>query len=152
MSTDTKLNTEQRGILEHTKRNGRYCGRSKDMTALVEMGLMRLLGKVAWWSGRAIQANSWNAGATKLTAAKTNWGRQKIASGFAASRIQVLLTQWPSNGARGFNNSKGQWHEQSTATQAANEHRGFCKAGGGVLVRTGRLCDKARKAPNNGLQ
>ena len=31
-----QLNKEQKAILEHTKKNGRYCGGSKDMIMLCE--------------------------------------------------------------------------------------------------------------------
>ena len=65
---------EQLEILKHTNRNGRFCGDSRDMQALVAKGLMRSLGKAAWCpdeyfqitgAGReAIKASSPNQKAT----------------------------------------------------------------------------------------
>lgn len=45
------LTHEQTEILKHTLRRaaaGRYCGDSKDMQGLVQLGLMRSLGKAGW--------------------------------------------------------------------------------------------------------
>ena len=39
---------EQLEILKHTHRNGRFCGDSPDMQALVAKGLMVCLGQPAW--------------------------------------------------------------------------------------------------------
>lgn len=39
------LNDEQKAILEHTMKVGQFCGDSKDMHILCNMGLMRCLGK-----------------------------------------------------------------------------------------------------------
>lgn len=41
-----KLNKEQKSILEHANKNGRYCGESKDMTILCENGLMEYIGRL----------------------------------------------------------------------------------------------------------
>ncbi len=41
-----KLNREQKSILEHTNKNSRYCGGSKDMTILCENGLMEYIGRL----------------------------------------------------------------------------------------------------------
>jgi len=46
-----KLTPDQLNILDHTAHRGaggRYCGNSKAMQELVEMGLMQSLGRVAW--------------------------------------------------------------------------------------------------------
>lgn len=40
-----KLNKEQKQILEHTEKNGIYCGDSNDMTILCDMGLMGFSGR-----------------------------------------------------------------------------------------------------------
>lgn len=45
MQQDTKLNNEQIAILEHTLKNGRYCGNSKDMEELCKKGLMQYVGR-----------------------------------------------------------------------------------------------------------
>jgi hypothetical protein len=45
------LTQEQIAILNHTAHRaaaGRYCGNSPDMQGLVELGLMRSIGKAAW--------------------------------------------------------------------------------------------------------
>jgi hypothetical protein len=42
------MTSEQMSILEHTQRNGRFCGDSPDMQALVAAGLMVSLGKASW--------------------------------------------------------------------------------------------------------
>jgi hypothetical protein len=47
----TQLNMEQVSILEHTVNlapSGRYCGNSKTMQSLVDIGYMRSIGFVAW--------------------------------------------------------------------------------------------------------
>lgn len=40
-----KLNNEQQAIIEHTIRNGLFCGGSKDMEALCDAGFMEFAGK-----------------------------------------------------------------------------------------------------------
>jgi len=40
-----KLNNEQKAIIEHTIKNGIFCGGSKDMDALYDAGLMEYVGK-----------------------------------------------------------------------------------------------------------
>lgn len=40
-----KLNSEQKAIIEHTIKNGIYCGSSKDMDILCEAGLMEFAGR-----------------------------------------------------------------------------------------------------------
>ncbi|MHA1757234.1 MAG: hypothetical protein ACTSVV_10725 [Promethearchaeota archaeon] len=46
MQNDTKLNKEQIAILEHTLKNGRYCGDSEDMNELCKKGLMKYIGRL----------------------------------------------------------------------------------------------------------
>lgn len=40
-----ELNNEQKAIIEHTIKNGLFCGGSKDMDGLCEAGLMEYAGK-----------------------------------------------------------------------------------------------------------
>jgi len=40
-----ELNNEQKAIIEHTIKNGIFCGGSKDMDKLCEGGLMESAGK-----------------------------------------------------------------------------------------------------------
>lgn len=44
MSKEIILNKEQVAILDHTLKNGVYCGNSKDMAYLCERGLMQFTG------------------------------------------------------------------------------------------------------------
>lgn len=43
-----QINKEQKLILEHANKNGRYCGGSKDMTILCENGLMEYIGRLSF--------------------------------------------------------------------------------------------------------
>ena len=40
-----ELNNEQKAIIEHTIKNGIFCGGGKDMDELCESGLMEFAGK-----------------------------------------------------------------------------------------------------------
>ena len=60
---------EQLEILKHTNRNGRFCGDSPDMRALVAKGLMRSLGKAAWCPDEFFQITGEGREAIKLAAA-----------------------------------------------------------------------------------
>ncbi len=46
MSKEIILNKEQIAILDHTEKNGRYCGNSKDMAYLCERGLMKYIARL----------------------------------------------------------------------------------------------------------
>lgn len=40
-----ELNDEQKAIIEHTIKNGLFCGGSKDMDELCELGFMKFVGE-----------------------------------------------------------------------------------------------------------
>lgn len=45
-----ELNSEQKAIIEHTIKNGLFCGDSPDMEALLTLGLIEYAGKKSYVS------------------------------------------------------------------------------------------------------